>query len=480
MKNFPHFKMAILFVLALLVGGAFVYVVQQEVKHQSQKRGFNSTQIGKYYPRVSEQKGATGASIILDKEDKQKKKVTSETISLSEGIWEVVSTENKSFETLHELYYFENESDQEGELVDLFTVRTCDSFAWEQNDNDEITVVYTTSPCEAFVVKNKRVYSAQGKFLYETIHNSSASSLEFAVGEQKKQEVELLFSEGCESRPDRFEYPRLELLPTTVLEGIEISDGENSVEYKLDEGIEVECAVFYGDQIVDPFISEPVINNTERVQILLPGGIWATLELLEGAVNTVEFELMGEMESFSERTVINRSEVTSFIPELPEPCEFEKIKQLNFSARDMSETVRYRNEEQGIQMQIPYNAIWGYPIYRLNPYDQIENKLVYGTINVQGEGCGAWIQGTESITFLPAERKETVLDRLRKESEALEFGYSIEEYTIDGKEVVNYIKDGMCGGGGTIVIGEKANYELATFCSSNLDVELIESMEFIQ
>lgn len=181
----------------------------------------------------------------------------------------------------------------------------------------------------------------------------------------------------------------------------------------------------------------------------------------------------------SARVVIKRDKIDSFKTQLPEPCEFDKIDALNFSTNKENNRAIYKNLAKGLEVSIPYNSEWGSPKYRLNPFDEEKNGIAFGTINVRGEGCGAWVV-TQRLTFLPAESKEATLKRLQKESAAEKFPYSIDTLTIGDKEVIEYNKDGMCAGGGTIIIGKKYNYELSDTCGSNTREDIIKSMRFIE
>lgn len=179
------------------------------------------------------------------------------------------------------------------------------------------------------------------------------------------------------------------------------------------------------------------------------------------------------------RKLIQRDEIEKFRSQLPDPCNFDEIDALHFSTDQETDWATYRNLEKGLEISIPHNPIWGSPQYRLNAYDEYNNGLSFGTINVRGEGCGSWIPGMQRLDFKPAKTKEAVLRRLQKESDALKFGYSIRSLSIDGKDVVEYTKDGMCAGGGTIVIGKKYNYELSTVCYANTREDIIKTMKFI-
>lgn len=179
------------------------------------------------------------------------------------------------------------------------------------------------------------------------------------------------------------------------------------------------------------------------------------------------------------RIVIKRNQIDSFKSKLPEPCEFDKIDALHFSTNQENNWATYKNSEKGLEVSIPYNSEWGSPEYRLNPFDEDKNGISFGTINIQGEGCGAWVI-TERLSFLPAQTKEATLRRLQKESAAEEFPYSIDTLTVGDKDVIEYEKDGLCGGGGTIIIGKKYNYELSKTCGSNTREDIIKSMRFVE
>jgi len=176
--------------------------------------------------------------------------------------------------------------------------------------------------------------------------------------------------------------------------------------------------------------------------------------------------------------LIERAGIANFESELPDVCDFEAIDALGLND-DEVEWVGYQNESKGLAVKLPYNPEWGMEAYQIEPFAEINDAVFFGAITVRGEGCGSWVSGNQQLNFLPIETKDEVLERLQVESDALEFGYEIKSLTVGGIEVVEYSKDGLCGGGGTIIIGEKSNYELATTCGPNTREDLIESMEFI-
>ncbi len=169
---------------------------------------------------------------------------------------------------------------------------------------------------------------------------------------------------------------------------------------------------------------------------------------------------------------------------LPDACEYSFFDgRTNYN--ELSEKrVTYRSEEYGIELQLPYNPLWGGDTYILNPYDQKDKKILYGNILVTGEGCASWVDANEWMEILPKESKEQILSRLEAldvpSPEKLHAGLKITESVIGGKEVITYKWQALCGGGQTIVLGEKYNYGFSTICSAGGDDDTIKSIKFIQ
>ncbi len=210
--------------------------------------------------------------------------------------------------------------------------------------------------------------------------------------------------------------------------------------------------------------------------------IWFTLDgkiFLFDQVENTFIDKSQPLVDESARVVINRNQIDSFKSKLPEPCDFEKIDALHFSVNEENSLATYKNLEKGLEVSIPYNSEWGSPKYRLNPFDEEKNGISFGTINVRGEGCGAWVV-TQRLTFLPAQSKDATLKRLKKESDSEKFPFVINTMQVGDKEVIEYIRDGMCGGGGTIVLGKKYNYELSDTCGPNTREDIIKSMRFVE
>ena len=174
--------------------------------------------------------------------------------------------------------------------------------------------------------------------------------------------------------------------------------------------------------------------------------------------------------------LLKRYEIQKNIKLLPDPEEFEALEKLNLGSE--ADWITYNNPQKGLEMMIPYNGKWLNPVYSLNPYDQNNDTIYFGTILEGGEGYGHWTSG-QKLRFLPAESKEKTLDRLKQEYKDPDDILKTQTFTIADKEIVEYELEGMCQGGGTIIIGPKYNYELSTECGPNTRQEIITTMRFL-
>lgn len=183
-----------------------------------------------------------------------------------------------------------------------------------------------------------------------------------------------------------------------------------------------------------------------------------------------------------QRVVIPRGQVNQFIPELPILLNENGVAVLtpNNFLLPPSESVVYKNRAKGIQFSLPYNPEWGAPEYRLNPYDEDVDGVSFGSILQGAEGGNIWTEGTVRLDFVPTSTQAELIAELESESKSEEIEYDITTHTINGKQVVEYTKLGLCQGGRTVILGEKHNYQLTDLCSSAFYEELIETMEFVQ
>lgn len=187
-------------------------------------------------------------------------------------------------------------------------------------------------------------------------------------------------------------------------------------------------------------------------------------------------------ELLPKRQQITRGNIQVTKELLPDACEYAFFNRSSDS-ESPEKRVTYRSQEYGIELQLPYNPLWGVDTYILNPYDQKDKKILYGDILVTGEGCASWVDATRWMEVLPKESKEDILSRLEAldvpSPEKFHAGLEITESIIGGREVISYSWQALCGGGQTIVLGQKYNYGFSSVCSGDEDKEIIRSIQFI-
>lgn len=133
-----------------------------------------------------------------------------------------------------------------------------------------------------------------------------------------------------------------------------------------------------------------------------------------------------------------------------EPCYTEI-----FNTDPATTTVTYTNQEKEISVDLPYNPDWGSDNYRINPYDEEDDRVNFGPINL-GEG-GGWGRWWWALSFQPAETADQVIAGLDKDS--FLFLAEPEKDKVNNLEIVKYAEIGLTSYHYIIVIGEKYNYE---------------------
>ena len=137
--------------------------------------------------------------------------------------------------------------------------------------------------------------------------------------------------------------------------------------------------------------------------------------------------------------------------------------QFNFDPPTVN--VSYSNLLRGISISIPFNEKWGNEKYRINPYDEMGEAILFGPIE-SFEAC-AWVR-SYSILFTKAETSEQVVSDLQKEGE-LSFGPVIE--MMNNLTIVKYETLGLCSVPRIQVIGKKFNYDIGPTCGIERDKE---------
>jgi hypothetical protein len=153
-----------------------------------------------------------------------------------------------------------------------------------------------------------------------------------------------------------------------------------------------------------------------------------------------------------------------------------------FNTDPPNTTVSYFNIDKGISFQIPYNPKWGTEKYKIPPYYEYENKVLFGPMFIFEAGS---LPRACSMEFLPRRSAEEVIVSLEKfvvEERAYKVMEGIPRETIikdtiNGLPVVKYMQyDTLLGATPYIeVIGKKYNYKFSCFW-----IPEISKMEFIE
>jgi hypothetical protein len=147
----------------------------------------------------------------------------------------------------------------------------------------------------------------------------------------------------------------------------------------------------------------------------------------------------------------------------------------NFDAP--TETVTYRNETYGIQVDLPYNPKWGSVNFRVNPYDEdlINEDVFFGPIGI-GEG-GGWGRMMEWLSVEPAQPADQVIAGIGQEMASKPQTISVADLSI-----VRWVESGIAAFANYEVIGQKRNYRFITVGSQEKydDLEtIVKTMQLI-
>ena len=140
----------------------------------------------------------------------------------------------------------------------------------------------------------------------------------------------------------------------------------------------------------------------------------------------------------------------------------------------------YQNTQYGYSVDVPFNKAWGNLEYRLNPYDEFENKIFFGNIG-SFEGCG-WLREW-SLEASDPRSVQDAIKQLTSVEPPLDFLKQPSRTDIAGHTAVQYTLTGLCDTTYTEVIGEDYNYTLSPICddflkSTNAE-EILGSLEIL-
>lgn len=138
-------------------------------------------------------------------------------------------------------------------------------------------------------------------------------------------------------------------------------------------------------------------------------------------------------------------------------------------------TILYSDTSEGLEIQLPFNPLWGTDKYKFAPYEDIMNGIVFGYVDACPEGAGC-LARQYSLDFEPAK---SAADVIRDESKTgtKSITYKVGSFTV----VQSDDEPGLCSRTFLTVIGKKMNYRLMGPCGLDIAAakKIIATMKLI-
>ncbi len=140
-------------------------------------------------------------------------------------------------------------------------------------------------------------------------------------------------------------------------------------------------------------------------------------------------------------------------------------------------TVKYENKSRGIILELPYNKNWGNETYKINPYDKWNDEngkeyILFGPLT-NFEGC-SWVRNY-ALYFYPANSADIRIEEMKKTPNYLEiFILKPIKKSINGLDVIEFQRHGLCDNSELEIVGKKYNYVLRPLCGA--DFEFLENI----
>lgn len=172
-------------------------------------------------------------------------------------------------------------------LIENFSLSICDGINWNLNEKGGVDLRYMTSPCEAFAVNTNIIYNEQGVEQFRMTHNSSAGNFTFKQDGKPEYQVSLIMDGACEgSVPQSSAEPSI---PEVLLKGVKLTTFRDGKEFALTKPVKISCGTGYGDAIIDPTITKPILGE-EKIEFTLPNDQKAIISLKAAGYAEVEFK----------------------------------------------------------------------------------------------------------------------------------------------------------------------------------------------
>ncbi|MCU0680080.1 MAG: hypothetical protein MUF50_02120 [Planctomycetes bacterium] len=158
--------------------------------------------------------------------------------------------------------------------------------------------------------------------------------------------------------------------------------------------------------------------------------------------------------------------------------------QPEFNYEPSSDWVTYENKDNGFKIDIPYNENWGNKSYKLNPYDQYDNKIEFGVISIL-DGC-SWKRNYSIYTNNLKNENDLMFETQNNIAKGLILNQPAPQIkTINGIKTLYYQATSTCKEGDAtfVIFGKKKNYTFNTYCANPENVkfmeEIVSSIKFI-
>lgn len=115
-----------------------------------------------------------------------------------------------------------------------------------------------------------------------------------------------------------------------------------------------------------------------------------------------------------------------------------------------NEKISYIDKERGISFSVPFNENWGTDQYRISPYDEIEDRVLFGLIghpNPEGATCG-FFDRFYFMEFIPVRTQDAIV---------VDFKTIIKEW---GREPAAEIKTGSINGYAYVGMAQILEYDM--------------------
>lgn len=134
--------------------------------------------------------------------------------------------------------------------------------------------------------------------------------------------------------------------------------------------------------------------------------------------------------------------------------------------------VDFKSETMGIEVTLPYNEKWGSDTFKIEPTESGPYGVSFGPVNIFGEGGCGYMRHFHILTKPKRDQEKLKQDLIEQNTISEDMGaemFKSKMENINGKEVIVYTIDGLCGNTHYEVLGPNFNYEITGWCNDISD-----------